>query len=246
MTFKTDILEIAIARRSDYDRLSHYHYCLDEIGPTTQIYKIRAKAPYTSSFPDPIGVAVYKAPIPDIRPRYGATKRFFKQPESRSDQLKLVNKNIEYLARIIIDPRFWKLGLASWLLKDTLERQTKPIIETLTPIDFTNKMFQKAGFKLYTTPAPTWYRRLVDCLYEAGLTQQSLTIPLIVNHRLRTLKPALREKTEKAITNFLYHFRHRRNMQPGMERTRYLLSKIPYPEAYLIWWNPRTHLTTEI
>lgn len=241
--FVVNCLEIVPARLSDYQLLAKYHYRTEPIRPTTQIYKVRAKAPHTDAFPDPIAVIVYRKPLPDIRPRTTATKGFFHEPKSPSDRLKLVNEKIEYIARLIVDPRFHKLGLATWLLKDTLDRQYTPIVETLTPIDFTNKIFQKAGFKLYHASAPTWYRRFTDSLYNAGLTDVMLSNPLVTQYRLDCLRGKTAENTEKAIKSFCRHFRHRYNMPPGINRTVFFLSKIPYPEAYLIWFNPRSPLT---
>lgn len=240
--FVANCLEIIPARLADYERLSEYHYRTEPIKPTTQIYKVRLKPPHTNSMPDPIAVIVYRMPIPEIRPRTTATKGYFHQPKTLSARLKLVNQKIQYIARLIVDPRFRKMGIATWLLKDTLERQQVPIIETLTPIDFTNKIFQKAGFKLFLTPAPPWYRRFTNELLSIGLTEDALLSPLHVQARLDRLKPPMAEPIEHEIKIFIRHFRHRDHMAPDINRTKFFLSKIRYPEAYLIWFNPRVPL----
>lgn len=241
--FITNCLEIVPATLTDYSTLAPYHYRTEPIKPATQIYKVRARAPNTDAFPDPIAVIVYRKPIPDLRPRTTATKGFFHEPKSLSDRLRLVNKKIEYIARLIVDPRFHKMGLAAWLLRDTLERQHVPIVETLTPIDFTNKIFQKAGFRLYHTTAPTWYKQLTDVLYSLGLTEQAQTNALAVQFRLDRLKGQSAAHVEKEIKAFCNHYRWRDKMPPGIDRTKFFLSKLPYPEAYLIWHNPRVPLT---
>jgi len=156
-----------------------------------------------------------------------------------------INAKIRYLARLIVDPRFQKLGLATWLLKDTLERQHIPIVETLTPIDFTNKMFEKAGFKLYQTPAPPWYNRFTFALESLGLTEQSRVSPLYIHNRLGRLAGTQKTLIENEIKHFIKHFRHRENMPDSMERTKFFLSKLPYPQAYLIWFNPRVPFLPE-
>lgn len=235
----TNCLEVLPGTLDDYHILSEYHYRTEPVKPVTQIYKIVGTAETKGAFPDPMAVIVYRMPLPDIRPRHTATKGYFKRPASQSDRLKLVNEKIQYIARLIVDPRFHRRGLASILLKDSLERQNVPIIETLTPIDFTNKIFQKAGFKLFQTPAPPWYRRLTDMLFLLGLTEQSLTVPLIVHNRISSLQGQSSEHVEKEIHLFLKHYRHRESMPHSFERTEFILSKLPYPQAYLIWFNPR-------
>lgn len=236
---KTDCLQILPATLNDYHKLAEYHYRSGPIKPTTQIYKINAIDKCHNSFPDPIAVIVYRQPIPDIRPRYTATKRYFKQKTNLSERLKLVNEKIQYIARLIVDPRFRRIGLATWLLKDSLERQTVPIVETLTPIDFTNKIFQKAGFKLYRTPAPPWYHRFTDALYTLGLQDWDNLKPITLQNRINHLKDPEAKWFDNEICRFVYHYRHRKDMLPGIDRTAFILTKIPYPEAYLIWFNPR-------
>lgn len=231
-------LQVLPATHHDYARLSHLHYCIESIRPFTQIYKICGIPECRDFFPDPMAVIVYKQPIPDIRPRRDATKKYFKIPPTEIDRLKLVNKKIQYIARLIVDPRFHKIGLASWLLKDSLERQTIPIIETLTPIDFTNKIFQKAGFKLYQTPAPAYYQKLKDALRNIGIQNQNLSSPTFIHARLKALDNPRSGAIEKEIKSFLNHFKSRRNMLPTFERTEYITTKLQYPNAYLIWFNP--------
>lgn len=237
--FVENCLQILPATLDDYHKLAHYHYRTEPIRPATQIYKINAIDRVHDQFPDPIAVIVYRQPIPDIRARTNATKGYFKYRRTQKEMLKLVNKKIQYLARLIVDPRFRKLGLATWLLTDTLERQTVPIVETLTPIDFTNKIFQKAGFKLYHTQAPTWYRKFTDALQAIGFEDWNHLLPLTLQNRIDHLEGDQAKWFESQISQFIYHFNPHKKSKPGIDRTDYVLRKLPYPEAYLIWLNPR-------
>ena len=234
-----DTLEIVPATLADYKKLATYHYCSDTVRPTMQIYKVRVKAPNTDQFPDPIAINVFKLPLPNLKARNIATQGYFLQPETPSERLKLVNKKIIYAARLIVDPRFRRLGIATLLVRDGLERQNRPIVETMTPLDFTNKMLQKQGFQLYRNPAPKWYDKFTDSLLRIGLTHQSFSCPAVVHHRLIHLDKTDRTTIEKRIRVFMGHFRHLQNMPCSLERTVAFLSKIPYPQAYLIWHNPR-------
>jgi len=235
----TDCLEIVPTIQSDYKILAHYHYQKEPPAPPEQIYKIRGTTASRSAFPDPIAIILYSMPIINLHGRTTATSHFFRQPHTDIGKLRLVNQKIRYISRIIVDPRFQKLGLGSWLLKDTLERQTVPIVETLTPIDFTNKIFQKFGFKLYHSPAPEWYRRFTCALTTVRIRLDNLHCPPAVHFQLQHLPARQKGYIEKEILLFVSHFHHRKGMKNSLNRTIYFCSKLPYPHAYLIWFNPR-------
>lgn len=236
----TNCLEIVPAKLRDYKKLAEYHYETGCICPTTNIYTIRGRGHHAKAFPDPIAVIVYRMPIPFLTARNTATDDYFKTPPTLSSKLKLINKHIRYIARLIVDPRFRKIGLATWLLKETLTTQTVPIIETLTPIDFTNKIFQKAGFQLYHSPATVRYTRLKKAILALGLTEDSFKNPTVVQERIDNLPKAKIYILNREFQIFINSYRRRSNMSPGLERTKFILSKMTFPQAYLIWYNPKT------
>lgn len=235
----TNCLEIVPGTIKDYEALAEFHYIKESIEPATQIYKIRGIESTLTAFPNPMAVIVYRQPITRLRARNLATNGYFTKAKTTVGRLRLVNKKILYIARIIVDPRFRKMGMASWLLKDTLERQTIPIVETLTPIDFTNKMFQKAGFKLHLQQAPPWYGRFESVLFSIGINNVNLHVPFLVQSRIDHLPSTQYDFVSAEIKRFLTHFKSRRSMPAGIKRTTYFLSKLPFPQAYLFWHNPR-------
>jgi len=239
MDLIANCLEIVPATLADYKLLAHYHYEKNPPAPPDQIYKIRGIEKCRDSFPDPIAVILYSMPLVNLHGRTIATKGYFRNARTEIGRLRLVNQKIRYISRVIVDPRFHKIGLASWILKDTLERQTVPIVETLTPIDFTNKIFQKNGFKLYHCAAPDYYNRFTDALSKIRVKLDSLSCPPAVHFRLMNLPAHSKSFIEKEILLFIDHFRHRKGMKNSPDRTAYFCSKIPYPQAYLIWFNPR-------
>lgn len=238
-----DILETVPGTLDDYYALSRYHYRTESIEPVTKIYKIRARDPQRDAFPDPLAVVVYRMPIPCLRARDRATDGFFHGPTTKSDRLKLVNKNIRYLARLIVDPRFRRLGIATKLLDESLLTQKIPIVETLIPLDWTNKMFQKVGFELHYIEAPEWYNRFTDFLKHLGFDDWDQLLPETLYKRLECLQLEGFDHIEKEIKALIKHFRHRKDMPHSLERCEFLLSKISFPQAYLIWYNPRVSLT---
>ena len=234
-----DFLETVPATVADYSILARYHYNPLPKGPCTGIYKIKAKYPYHKSMPDPLAIIVYRMPIGRLRARTIATNGIFKQSPDCPHPLKAINKNIRYLARLIVDPRFWRHGLATKLILETLELQNVPLIETITPIDWTNDMFVKCGFELTFTPAPRWYRRMTNAIRSIGLTPDTKLLPITLHRRTLALKGEQRKSFEWEIKQFLHQYRHMHDLKPSIARAKFILSKIPYPEAYLLWHNPK-------
>lgn len=237
-TFFPNVLEVTSATLKDYQSLAEYHYIPGTIWLATSIYKIKARYPHHKTFPDPLAVIIYRMPLPDHRARTIATAGYFHRPATKSDRLKLVNKHIRYAARLIVDPRFQRRGLATKLLAESLKLIKFPIIETWSPIDFTNDILRKAGFTFYPLTAPTYYRKLTNAIASIGLTVNYKLLPVVLEHRIRSLGKEDRARIERVIHGFLHQFRHKQDMPAGIERSKYLLSKMPYPEAYLIWHNP--------
>lgn len=242
--FVPNVLEVVPGTLADYQQLVEYHYRTAEIRPFTSIYKVSAKEPYRKDFPDPLAVIVYRLPVGELQVRSKPTGDFFTKPAHRSDRLKLINQNIRYLCRIIVVPQFRRCGIATKLIAETVCLQNVPIVETLTPIDFTNVLFQKTGFSIFYQSAPPWYRRFTNALKSIGLSNWNDLLASTLQERLERLNPEPSEWIENEIKQFLHHFRHRDSMPPGIERTDFILSKIPYPQAYLFWSNPKVPLTS--
>ncbi len=237
--FIASCLEIIPGRYNDYSILAPFHYRPGPIRPCAQIYKIVGKKKHRDDFPDPMAVCVLRAPLQQLRARNIATKNYFKAESDLQKRYQLVNRKILYLARLIVDPRYRRIGLGGWLVRDVLERQTIPIVETLTPIDFTNKLFQKAGFKLYHNVMPKWYRPLKNALKSIGLTEQALDCPPVAHARLQMLRQVISIGVQKQIQIFMNHFPKQKHWENSLDRTTFFLEKLAYPEAYLIWFNPK-------
>lgn len=234
-----DALYIKHSNKKDYYNLAPYHYVKRSLGPTNQVYTLTPKNNQAKTHPDPIAVIVYARPMPHLKARNIATHGEFTKPNGRAAQLKLVNQKILYISRIIVDPRYRRCGLATWLLTDTLKMQTIHYVETLTPLDFTNNLFQKAGFKLYPSPAPRRYATFLAKLYEYGINEEIARHPLIAQKRLETLDPEQREDFYFRMKKFLEAYP---NIEPHLwepEALSFALYQLTYPQAYLLWRNPK-------
>jgi len=223
----------------DYKQLAHYHYRNSQPGPSAAIFALKpapelAGASHTKT----VGVIVYTMPSSSLELRNVATNNFFAGFD-KSTQLALINKNIRCISRVIIEPRFRGLGLASRLVRQTMSEMNVPVIEAMAVMGLVNPFFEKAGMKAYTAKMPTRCIQLIEALSIVGIEKRELIHPQRVQRKLNRLPAPKAEFIEFEIRRFLQSYGKRRNSQPGLERTRYILSKLTFRPVYYIWFNPR-------
>jgi len=215
----------------DYRALANYHYRDGSPGPFAAIFALK-----NIGQPNPVGVIVYKMPTPGIELRNIATGNLFAGLD-RSTQLALINKNIRCISRVIIEPRFRGLGLASRLVRETMPHINVPIIEALAVMGLVNPFFEKAGMKSFAGKLPARCTRLIEAFSVVAIEQHQLIDPQTVQRKLDRLPTRYAEFIELEIRGFLQSYGDRRNMSPGLERTRYVLSKLTERPIYYIWFN---------
>ena len=229
-------LQIVPGKVDDYKQLAHYHYRDSRPGPYAAIFALR--------FGDEtIGVIVYAMPSPRLELRGIATDNLFVGFD-KATQLALLNKNVRCISRVIIEPRFRTLGLASRLVRETMPKINVPIIEAMAVMGLVNPFFEKAGMKAFTAKAPARCIQLIEALSMVGVEKEELIDPQKVQRKLDRLPVAGAEFIELQIKRFLQSYGKRRNMSAGLERTRYVLSKLTARPVYYIWFNPKLELLT--
>jgi GNAT superfamily N-acetyltransferase len=214
----------------DYKDLAHYHYRDGRLGPFTNIFALKSVLGKT------IGVIVYAMPQLALELRNIAMNNMFTGFD-RSTGLALVNKNIRCIARVIIEPRFRGLGLASRLVRETMPQMQMPIIEALAVMGLVNPFFEKAGMTAYTAKLPARCVRFVEALSLVGIERAELIDENRVHRKLQQLRWSKADFIERQIQLFLQSYGRRRNMQPGLNRTRFILSKLTERPVYYIWFN---------
>ncbi len=215
----------------DYKALAHYHYRDSHLGPFTTIFALK------DHFGRVAGVIVYTMPAPALELRNIATNGLFTGFD-RATQLALVNKNIRCIGRVIIEPRFRGLGLASRLVRDTMPMLDVFVIESLAVMGHVNPFFEKAGMKAYTSTLPARCGQLIEALSLVGIEDQELIDPKAMHLKMEQLRWPKSDFIELQIKCFLQSYGRRRNMPVGLERTRYILSKLTERPVYYIWFNP--------
>jgi hypothetical protein len=226
-------LQIVPGCLDDYRRFASYHYCGGHTGPASAIFVLSwhgCKAP--------VGVIVYSNAPVVLELRNIATGHIFAGLD-RSTQLELINANIRRISRVIIEPRFRGLGLASWLVRETMPLLNIPIIEAIAVMGWINPFFERAGMKAYKAKPSVASVQFIEALSIVGIEQTELIDPVRVQHKFDRLGDCEARFIEQQIRHFLKNHGRRRDMPPGIERTRYILTKLTARPVYYIWFNPK-------
>lgn len=230
-------LQIVPGCLDDYKKLAHYHYRDRRTGPFVGIFAMRPMKTLTGGFGTrTIGVVVYTMPSASVELRNIATGGMFAGLD-RATRLALINKNIRCINRVIIEPRFRGLGLASRLVRETMPKIGVPIVEAMAVMGLVNPFFEKAGMKAFEGPMPARCVQLTEAFSMVGIEKDQLIDPQKVQRQLERLGASERAFIELQIRRFLQSYGKRRDMPPGLERTRYVLSKLTARPVYYIWFN---------
>ncbi len=235
----TSKLEIVAGGVSDYEKLAHYHYRDSQLGPFAAIFALKPKKGLASRLgTNTVGVIVYKMPSSGLELRNVATGNIFSGFD-RATGLALVNKTIRCISRVIIEPRFRGLGLASILVRETMPRMNVSIIEAMAVMGLVNPFFEKGGMKAYRAKPSARCVQLIEALSMVGIEEAELVWPRKVQRKIEQLLPSEAEFIEQQIKTFLQSYGKRRQMEPGIERTRYVSSKLTFRPVYYIWFNEK-------
>ncbi len=222
----------------DYKRLARFHYRDSRPGAYTAIFVIK---PNKGMSKEPVGVIVYTMPSAGAELRNFATDNFFAGFDNRT-RLGLINKNIRCISRVIIEPRFRGLGLASRLVRETMPEMDVPIVEAMAVMGMVNPFFEKAGMKAFTGKMPVRCVQLIEAFSKVGIEEEELIDAEGVQRKIERLGRWEGEFIESEIGRFLQSYGERRYEKTGLERTRFVLSKLTYRPVYYIWLNKNLEL----
>lgn len=240
----TKRLQIVPGGIEDYEALSRYHYRDSRLGPFAAIYALQGDSLLARRAGlRTIGVIVYTMPTPGCRLRNVATGEIFTGLD-RSTRLALINKNIRTIRRVIIEPRFRSLGLAARLVGETMPLLNVPIVEALAVMGLVNPFFEKAGMKPYYAKTPERCVRLIEAISYIGIEEHQLIDAQRVQRKLDRLAEKQANFIELEIKRFLQSYGKRRTMPPGLERIKFILSKLTKRPVYYIWFNKNLELKT--
>lgn len=235
-------LQVVPGCPQDYKALACYHYRDSHLGPFVAIFSLKGDSKLSAqSGISAVGVIAYTMPTPGCQLRNLATSCLFAGLD-RKTQLHLINKNIRTISRVIIEPRFRCLGLASRLVSETMPLMNVTIIEAQAVMGWVNPFFEKAGMSPYIAPLPARCVRLIEAFSTVGIEKLQLIDAEFVQQKLTNLSKGKAEFIESEIKRFLQSYGKRRTMLSGIERTKYILTKLTDRPVYYIWLNPNLEL----
>lgn len=222
---------------ADYKQLAHYHYRDNGPGQFTTIYALK---PTENSCmrKQTIGVIVYSTACLGQQMRRIATDNFFIGFD-RSTQLALLNKYVRRISRVIIEPRFRCMGLATRLVRETMPMMNFPIIEASAVMGNVNPFLEKAGMKAYHGPQKKQTIRLKEAFCAIGIEENMIIDPAAVQTKIESLDGGKAEFIEREIRLFLQSYSDRRYSRPSLKRTTFVLNKLTTRPVYYIWFNPK-------
>jgi GNAT superfamily N-acetyltransferase len=224
---------------ADYERLGGFHYRGSGLGPFAAIFALRAERCLARrAGAKTVAVIVYTMPSVGCELRSVATEDFFGGFD-KVTRLSLINKNIRCISRVIIEPRFRGLGLASHLVRETMPRMGVAIVEAMAVMGEVNPFFERAGMQAYTGSKAKRCVQMVEAFSMVGVEEEDLADGERVQEVLGRLGGAEAEFIEGQIRGFLGSYGRRRGMSKGLERTRYVLGKLTSRPVYYIWFNPK-------
>jgi GNAT superfamily N-acetyltransferase len=234
----TKYLEIVCGGLAEYNYLSRFHYRQNFACPHIAIYAMKDTHPARSRVIPVIGVIVYTMPAPQVALRNAATGGVFCGFGDRRLQLQMANKYIRCISRVIIEPRYRGLGLASRLVAETMPRLGVAVIEAMAVMGAVHPFFEKAGMKRYEAKPAASCAQLIEALGIVGIDQREFIDSQAVQDKFDNLNGCEADFIEWQISGFLQHYGKRSRMAPGIERTRYVLGKLNPRPVYYIWFNP--------
>jgi hypothetical protein len=100
-----------------------------------------------------------------------------------------------------------------------------------------NPFLEKAGMRPFTSKPSQRFAQFIEALSIIGIEDKYLIDPQKVQRRLSRLNDENNEFIEREIKRFLKGYGRCRNMPPGLERTRFILSRLNAKPVYYVWFN---------
>jgi hypothetical protein len=178
---------------SEYHRLAHFHYRQGSPGLVSKCFGLYyPSTSLLSRDPRLVGIIVYTHPPLNSRARNQATHGYFLTPPTRSERAKLINRDLRTIARVIIDPQFRSLGLASILVRQTLPLIGTPYIEASAVMGRFHPFFERAGMQRFDVPPDPRKQKLLTAFQNAGIPADLLLDPPALEQKIESLPSPLR------------------------------------------------------
>jgi GNAT superfamily N-acetyltransferase len=219
----------------DYKRLSCFHYRGGNCGFTDAIYVVKSGKDET------VGVIVYTMPLAGCEMRNVATANLFTDFDAGT-RLSLINKNIRCISRVVIEPRYRGIGLASKLVRETMEIVNVPIVEALAVMGIVNPFFEKAGMTAYPTKMSESSVRMKQAFNAVSIDEDEMINAEGVLKKIERLAGSRKRFIKEEIGQFLGPYGRRRYEKFGKNQIEFVMSKLTERPIYYIWINRKLTL----
>jgi len=223
---------------ADYQSLSRYHYRDAKLGPIAGIWTLRQASSYCWSEREVVGVIVYTYPAPNVAARNMATGGWFQGGDNISN-LRRLNRSLRCISRVIIEPRWRGLGLATWLVQETLPLVDVPMVESMALMGRFHPFLERAGMRRFDPPENPNAVALRLGLATLWIEPELWHDPRAVQARIDAMNDSRRALIDSLMGRFLGAFGCRRKMPPGVERTAFVLEKLSLRWSYFLWQKPK-------
>jgi ABC-type ATPase involved in cell division/GNAT superfamily N-acetyltransferase len=221
----------------EYDQLASFHYMAGRPAAHKRVWVIRAPArAQEAGGPAVAAVLVVSPPLAAVRGRNRATGGRYAGAD-RSAALALLNREVEWISRVIVHPAYRGCGLAVRLVRHALATAPTPMVESLAAMGAVNPFFERAGMKAWPLEPDPHGQRLLRAAEAVGLSAREVAAVEPVRRLLRrrgSRKAAfLRREVDLCIDRMLGDRRARRLADPLAEVCR----RTARQYVYYLWCN---------
>lgn len=161
-------IAIQIGSIADYRALSRFHYLTGP--PATHVRVLRARESASGQL---VGVLVVSMPTLDGSWRELAWPGRFRGPD-RAQAARTINAELRTISRVVVDPRWRAVGVASRLVRSYLAHPLSHATEAIAAMGAACPFFKAAGMREYILPVRPADARLRDALHARRLRPGAL------------------------------------------------------------------------
>ena len=232
----TGALEIVKGTLGDLRSLERYHYRDKLTSPYVAIYTMRDRnTRHGFGVFEPVaGVIVYTNPTLNCQMRDVATGGIFRGLSRRHRQ-EAIGAKFRTISRVIIDPRYRGLSLASRLAAATMPMMGTEFVESQAVMGHVTGFFERAGMRPFYGKRPERVARLAEALGVVGISEERFVEPTWVHEEIGRLGRQEREFVERHFCDFLGLSKKWRKAPHSIERTRKVLRAMTPRPVYYLW-----------
>jgi len=187
-----------------YEKLGRFHYLAGPPAAHKRVYAIRTPRHCQAvGGPELAAVLVVSPPLVSVRGRNLATAGRYAGPD-RAAALALLNREMEWISRVIVHPVFRGSGLAVRIVRHALRTAHSPWIEALAVMGAVHPFFVKAGMQALPVGPDEDAARLLSAAEAVGLSAEDVAAVEPLRRFLRRRSAAARF-LRREVDRLLHH-----------------------------------------